>query len=45
MQSIHSIETYAYGISKDLVSEKQVIKCNTIIKMIKFDAVTKESIK
>ena len=45
MQSIHSIETYAYGMSKDLVSEKEEIKCNTIIKMIKFDAVTKENIK
>ena len=44
MQSIHSIETYASGISKDLVSKKEEIKCNTIIKMIKFDAVTKESI-
>ena len=32
MQSIDSIETYAYGISKDLVSEKEEIKCNNIIK-------------
>ena len=32
MQSIDSIETYAYGMSKDLVSKKEVIKCNTIIK-------------
>ena len=45
MQSIHSTETYAYGISKDLVSKKEEIKYNTITKMIKFDAVTKENIK
>ena len=32
MQSIDSIETCAYGMSKDLVSEKEEIKCNNIIK-------------
>ena len=32
MQSIDSIETYAYGMSKDLVSEKEEIKCNNVIK-------------
>ena len=32
MQSIDSIEKYAYGMSKDLVSEKGVIKCNHITK-------------
>ena len=32
MQSIYSIEAYAYGTSKDLVSEKEVIKCDNIIK-------------
>ena len=32
MYLIDSIETYAYGSSKDLVSEKQEIKCNNIIK-------------
>ena len=32
MQSFDSIETYAYGMSKDLVSEKEEIKCNNIIK-------------
>ena len=37
MQSIHLIETYAYGTSKDLVSEKEVIKCNNIIKRYKND--------
>ena len=32
MQSIDSIETYAYGASKDLVSDKEQIKCSNIIK-------------
>ena len=49
MQSIDSIETYAYGTSKDLVSEKEEIKCNNIIilhkKIINFDDITKENIK
>ena len=44
MQSIDSIETYAYGTSKDLVSEKEEIKCNNIIKQYKND-VTKENMK
>ena len=35
MQSIDSIETYAYGTSKDLVSDKEEIKCNNIIKRYK----------
>ena len=30
MQSIELIETYAYGKSKDLVSEKEKIKCNNV---------------
>ena len=37
MKSIDSIETYAYGTSEDLVSEKEVIKCNNIIKRYKND--------
>ena len=37
MQLIDSIETYAYGTSKDLVSEKEEIKCNNIIKLNKND--------
>ena len=48
MQSIDSIETYAYGTSKDLVSDKEEINCNynkTIQKMINFDDVVKENIK
>ena len=32
MQSINSIETYAYGTNKDLVSEKEEIKCSHIIR-------------
>ena len=32
MKSINSIETYAYGTSKDLVSKKEEIKGNSIIK-------------
>ena len=37
IQSNDSIETYAYGASKDLVSEKEEIKCNNIIKRNKND--------
>ena len=37
MQSIDSIETYAYWSSKDLISEKEQIKCNNIIKTYKND--------
>ena len=32
MEYIDLIETYAYGTSKYLVSEKEEIKCNNIIK-------------
>ena len=35
MQSIDLIEAYAYGTSEDLVSEKEVIKCNNTIKRYK----------
>ena len=35
MQSIDSIEKYAYGTSKYLVSEEEDIKCNNIIKRYK----------
>ena len=37
MQSIESIEPYAYGMSKDLVREKEDIKRNNIIKQCKND--------
>ena len=32
MELINSIETYPYGTTKDLVSEKEEIKCKNIIK-------------
>ena len=35
MQSIDSMETYAYKTSTDLVSDKEEIKCNNIIKQYK----------
>ena len=35
MQSYDSAETYAYGTSKNLVSEKEEIKCINIIKQYK----------
>ena len=35
MQSIDSIETYSYGMNKDLVCKKEEIKCNNIIKEYK----------
>ena len=44
MLSINSIETYAYATDKNVVSEKEQIKCNHIIKqykMITFDDVIK----
>ena len=37
MQLIDSIETYAYGSRKDLLSKKEDIKCNNIIKRYKND--------
>ena len=35
IQSVDSIETYEYGTSKDLVSNKEEIKCDNIIKRCK----------
>ena len=35
MLSTDSIETYAYGMSKDIVCKKEEIKCNNIIKQYK----------
>ena len=35
IQSIDSIETYVYGMSKDLVCKKVEIKCNNTIKQYK----------
>ena len=49
LQSIYSIETFAYGTKKDVISEKEVIKCNNITKrykkVINLDDVTKENTK
>ena len=35
MQTINLIETYTYGTSKYLVSEKEEIKCSNIIERYK----------
>ena len=35
MQSFDSMEKYAHGTSKGLVSEKEEIKCNNIVKQYK----------
>ena len=32
MQSICSIESYAFGMNKDIVPKKEETKCNNIIK-------------
>ena len=50
MQLIDSLETYAYETIKDLVSEKEEIKCNynktmKKKKKVNFDDVIKENIK
>ena len=37
MQSIDLIETYAYRTNKDIVSGKEVIQCNNLIKQYKSD--------
>ena len=37
MQSIDSIEIHTYGTSKDILSEKEEIKCNNTIKRYKID--------
>ena len=37
MPSFDSIETHAYRANKDLLNEKEEIKCNNIIKRYKND--------
>ena len=37
MQSTDSIKSFAYGARTDLVSEKEVIKCDNITKLYKHD--------
>ena len=32
IQSIDSVETYAFGTSKDIVCQKEELKCNIIIR-------------
>ena len=44
MQSIDSRKTYAYGMTKSLVIEKEEIKSNDT-KLINFDDVTKKIVK
>ena len=48
VESVDSIETYAYGASKVIISEKEELKCSNSIKrykIINFDDVTNEKIK
>ena len=45
MQLFDSIETYAYGTSKDLVSDQMQQYDKTIQKLINFDDVTKKKKK
>ena len=35
IQWVGSVETYVYGMNKDLVCEKEEIKCNNIMKQYK----------
>ena len=35
IQWVGSVETYVYGLNKDLVCEKEEIKCNNIMKQYK----------
>ena len=35
VQSINSIETYAYGTSKELACKREEVECNNIIKQYK----------
>ena len=46
MESIDSIEKYAYGMRKYLLSEKEEVKCNNIINRMGKDLLSeKEEIK
>ena len=47
IQSINSIETYAYGKNEDIIHKKEEIKCINIIKnakIINYDDLAKENI-
>ena len=39
IKSLDSIATYAFGTSRDLVCEKEVIRCNNIMQQYKFDLI------
>ena len=46
MQSVDSIETYAYGTSKELIRKKEKIKSNNMLKntkMFNFGYITKKT--
>ena len=45
IQSVDSIETYAYGTSIDLVSQKEETKCNSILKQWIFIMATEDKIR
>ena len=48
VKSFDSIETYAYGASKVIISKKEEIRCSNSVKrykMINFDDVTNENMK
>ena len=48
IQSIDTIEIFAYGMSKDLLCKKEEIKCNNIknnTKTFSFDYITRKDIK
>ena len=46
IQSVHAIETYAYGTSEDIIHVKEKIKrCNIVTEMFNFDYISKENIK
>ena len=46
IQSVHAIETYAYGTSGDIIHVKEKIKrCNIITEIFNFDYISKENIK
>ena len=43
IQSIYSIETYPYGISKDIIYKNENIKSNNTIRKCDFDEITNEN--
>ena len=48
VKSFDSIETYAYGASKVIISKKEEIRCSNSVKrykMINFDDVTNDNMK